>query len=131
MPNKKPIIIIAVLSVLALGLGYWVGLPKDGSDERVEASSPTIIPEINPIVEKVIRNIAKKPTGKLTKADFEKVTKFTWVSATNKLTDVKGIEKLTHLTWLDLRDNPNLTKGQIHKLQKALPRCDILSNPKK
>jgi hypothetical protein len=31
VPNKKPIIIIAVLSVLALGLGYWVGLPKEGS----------------------------------------------------------------------------------------------------
>jgi hypothetical protein len=29
--QKKPIIIIAVLSVLALGLGYWVGLPKEGS----------------------------------------------------------------------------------------------------
>ena len=31
MQNKKPIIIIAVLSALALGLGYWVGLPKEGS----------------------------------------------------------------------------------------------------
>jgi len=31
MQNKNPIIIIAVLSVLALGLGYWVGLPKEGS----------------------------------------------------------------------------------------------------
>jgi hypothetical protein len=31
MQNKKPTIIIAVLSVLALGLGYWVGLPKEGS----------------------------------------------------------------------------------------------------
>jgi hypothetical protein len=40
MQNKKPIIIIAVLSVLALGLGYWVGLPKDGSDERVEVVAP-------------------------------------------------------------------------------------------
>ena len=29
--QKKPIIIIAVLSVLALGLGYWYGLPKEGS----------------------------------------------------------------------------------------------------
>jgi hypothetical protein len=31
MQNKKPTIIIAVLSALALGLGYWVGLPKEGS----------------------------------------------------------------------------------------------------
>ena len=29
--QKKPTIIIAVLSVLALGLGYWVGMPKEGS----------------------------------------------------------------------------------------------------
>ena len=29
--QKKPTIIIAVLSVLALGLGYWYGLPKEGS----------------------------------------------------------------------------------------------------
>jgi hypothetical protein len=31
MQNKKPIIIIAVLSVLAFLSGYWVGLPKEGS----------------------------------------------------------------------------------------------------
>mgnify|MGYP001361522145 CR=1 FL=1 len=31
MQNKKPITIIAVLSVLALGLGYWVGQSKEGS----------------------------------------------------------------------------------------------------
>ena len=48
----------------------------------------------------------------------------------NRLTDVKGIEKLTQLTWLDLRGNPNLTKAQIDQLQKALPRCDIQSKPK-
>ena len=49
----------------------------------------------------------------------------------NRLTDVKGIENLTQLTWLDLRGNPNLTKAQIDQLQKALPRCDIQGNPKK
>jgi hypothetical protein len=32
MQNKKPIIIIAVLSVLALGLGYWVGGPDESSN---------------------------------------------------------------------------------------------------
>ena len=31
MPPKKHIIIIGVLCVIALGLGYWVGLPKEGS----------------------------------------------------------------------------------------------------
>jgi len=27
--------------------------------------------------------------------------------------------------------NPALTKAQIAELQKALPKCDIISNPKK
>jgi len=43
----------------------------------------------------------------------------------------EGLEKLTQLMKLDLKDNPALTKAQIAELQKALPRCDIRSNPKK
>jgi hypothetical protein len=31
---------------------------------------------------------------------------------------------------LDLRQNPDLTKAQIDQLQKALPKCNILTNPK-
>jgi len=42
---------------------------------------------------------------------------------------VRGLEKLTQLTSLDLRGNPDLTKAQIDELQKALPKCNILSNP--
>jgi Leucine-rich repeat (LRR) protein len=49
----------------------------------------------------------------------------------NQLTDVKALEKLTKLTFLDLRGNPDLTKAQIAGLKKALPKCIILSNPKK
>ena len=49
----------------------------------------------------------------------------------NQLTDVKGLEKLTRLTELDLIDNPDLTKAQIDELKKALPKCDIRSNPTK
>ena len=49
----------------------------------------------------------------------------------NKLTDVKGLEKLTQLRYLNLLNNPDLTKAQIAELQKALPNCDIYSNPKK
>jgi len=49
----------------------------------------------------------------------------------NKLTDVKGLEKLTQLTRLSLTDNPDLTKAQIAELQKALPNCKIQSNPTK
>ena len=49
----------------------------------------------------------------------------------NNLTSVTGLEKLTKLRWLDLRANSDLTKAQIDELQKALPNCKILSNPKK
>jgi hypothetical protein len=44
---------------------------------------------------------------------------------------VKGLEKLTKLTYLDLFNNPDLTKAQIDQLQKALPKCGIYSNPTK
>ena len=37
----------------------------------------------------------------------------------------------TQLKELNLFSNPDLTKAQIAKLQKALPKCKILSNPKK
>ena len=49
----------------------------------------------------------------------------------NQLTDVKDLEKLTQLETLFLEDNPDLTKAQIDELQKALPNCEIFSNPKK
>ena len=49
----------------------------------------------------------------------------------NQLTDVKGLKKLTQLILLWLNDNPDLTKAQIAELQKALPNCEIFSNPTK
>ena len=49
----------------------------------------------------------------------------------NQLTSAKGLEKLTQLEGLVLGDNPDLTKAQIDELQKALPKCDIRSNPTK
>ena len=49
----------------------------------------------------------------------------------NQLTDVTGLEKLTQLRLLTLKDNPDLTKAQIDELQKALPKCRIDSNPTK
>ena len=84
----------------------------------------------DPIVEKAIRVELKIPTGKLTKADYEKIKELdlSW----NQLTKVpKGLENLTQLKSLLLYDNPDLTKAQIAELQKALPKCKINSNPKK
>ena len=63
---------------------------------------------------------------------LEKLTKLWTVSFQhNQLTDVKGLEKLTQLKTLNLKGNPDLTKAQIVELQKALPNCQILSNPTK
>ena len=49
----------------------------------------------------------------------------------NQLTSVEGLEKLAQLTVLFLNNNPALTKAQIAQLQKALPKCEIRSNPTK
>lgn len=63
---------------------------------------------------------------------LEKLTKLKKLHLSyNQLTDVKGLERLTQLTRLSLTNNPNLTKAQIDELQKALPNCKIISNPKK
>ena len=39
---------------------------------------------------------------------------------------MKGLEKLTNLEFLNLEDNPDLTKAQIAELEKALPKCEII-----
>jgi Leucine-rich repeat (LRR) protein len=49
----------------------------------------------------------------------------------NQISDVDPLKQLTKLTELELNDNPALTKAQIDELKKALPKCDIRSNPKK
>ena len=109
-------------------------------------TSPLNAEESVNVIETAIRKATKKPTGELTKADFEKVTelhlsnnKLTEVPKDlekltqlkelrldyNKLTDVKGLEKLTKLRFLNLKNNPDLTKAQIAELKKVLPRCKI------
>ena len=162
------------------------------------ASTPKVVPnspEAKAAIEAAIRKAAKKPTGELTQADLEKVTKLNlggnkltdvkglekltklkelylaknqltnvkgleklWQLTrlhlhSNQLTDVKGLEKLTQLTHLNLtsnkltsvtglenltqlthlylENNPDLTKAQIAELKKALPKCEIFSNPTK
>jgi len=81
------------------------------------------------VIEAAIRKAAGRPTGELTQTDLEKVTELSLED--NQLTEVKGLEKLTNLERLNLEDNPALTKVQIAELQKALPKCKILSNPTK
>ena len=55
------------------------------------------------VIEATIRRHAKKPTGELTKADLEKITRF--YLDKSQLTDVKGLEKLTQLKELYLFNN--------------------------
>ena len=64
--------------------------------------------------------------------DLENLTQLKeLILGSNKLTDVKGLGKLTKLGTLVLSDNPDLTKAQVAELQKALPKCKILSHAKK
>ena len=51
--------------------------------------------------------------------------------SSNQLTDVSVLAGLTQLKELYLTENPNLTKAEIDKLQKALPKCKISHNAKK
>ena len=119
--------------------------PKEAPSKSVEIANSA------KVIEAAIRKAAKKPTGELTKANYEKVErlklndnqltsvkgleKLTQLESLNlndnQLTSVKGLEKLTQLEVLYLYKNPDLTKAQIAELQKALPKCEIWSNHKK
>ena len=66
-----------------------------------------------------------------TVAGLEKLTNLEHLNLRgNQLTSVTGLEKLTKLKGLSLQGN-QLTKAQIDALQKALPNCNIYSNPTK
>lgn len=114
----------------------WVSDPNDPNNVKIETA---------------IRVWLNKPTGEPTKVDLERVASLNLQG--NKLTDVKGLEKLTQLTVLNLsfnhlinmkglenltqlvvlklQGNPDLTRALIAELQKALPKCKIYHNAKK
>ena len=46
----------------------------------------------------------------------------------NQITDLKPLAELKELKELVLRNNPDLTRAEIDKLQKALPNCEIHHN---
>ena len=129
---KQLLLVFSVVALVGCGEGRKKPLTKEESAKVIEAA---------------IRKSLKKPSGELTKADYEKVkalnlennqltsvegleklTQLTRLTLNdNQLTDVKGLEKLTHLT--DLKffgGNPNLSKVQIAQLRKALPKCEII-----
>jgi len=79
----------------------------------------------DPIVEKAIREELKKPTGKLTKSDLDKVT-YLYLSE-NQLTNVKGLEKLTKLEGLYLGAN-QLTDAKSLEMLTQLKKLDLDRN---
>ena len=84
------------------------------------------------VIETAIRKAAKKPTGELTKADLEKVTKLNF--SFERWTEVpKGLEKLTHLTSLNLMANRLTDVKRLEKLTKlkrlALSRNGLTEPP--
>ena len=91
--------------------------------ELPKATSEKLITD--PIVEKAIRKSLKKPTGELTEADLEKVKMLNLRN--NQLTDVKGLEKFTHLTLLSLNGN-NLTDVKVLENLKSLKVLYLLDN---
>jgi Leucine-rich repeat (LRR) protein len=48
----------------------------------------------------------------------------------NKITDLTSLGGLKQAVHIDLRANAGLTKGEIKKLQKALPKCQIPNQAK-
>ena len=47
----------------------------------------------------------------------------------NQISDLSPLKGLKQLRDLRLFNNPDLTKAQIDELKKALPQCNIHSNP--
>ena len=71
MPTKKQIITIGVLCVIALGLGYWSGLPEEDSGQRAELVAPTVVTNVvTNVLKEVVTNIvaiAPQPTPTIAK----------------------------------------------------------------
>jgi hypothetical protein len=71
-------------------LALCLCLPLMAADKK-----PLTKEESAKVIEAAIRKKINKPTGELTKADLEKVTRLTLDN--NQLTDVRGLEKLTEI----------------------------------
>ena len=66
MPDKKDIIIFVSLCLVALGLGYWYGMPDKDSRQRAEVSpppAPTVVTNVvtNVLKEVVTNNVTATP----------------------------------------------------------------------
>jgi len=168
---------IVLLLFAVLGCGSATEPAKASETTPVVAVEPikvvTNSPFAKAVIDAAIRNGAGKPTGELTRADLEKVTRLLLIRVQitdlkplarstkleelwlpdNQITDLKplaGLKELrqivlynnqttnlrplaglTKLEGLWLEENPSLTRAEIGKLQKALPKCYIHHNATK
>ena len=120
----KQLLLICAVVVM---VGCWKKeAPKEENRVRVQRSTPyqelpkaTVEKLIaDPLVEKWIRGAAKKPTGELTQADFEKLTHL--FLDNHQLTNVKGLENLTELRDLSIDGN------QLTEVPKGLEKLTEL-----
>jgi Leucine-rich repeat (LRR) protein len=89
-------------------------LQKALSECFILSNPPLNAGESAKVIEAAIRKAAKKPTGELTKADYEKVARLNLND--NKLANVKGLEKLTKLERLLLIGNQLTSVKGLEKL---------------
>ena len=105
-------------------------------------------PEAQTAIEKAIRRTLNKPSGDLATADLAKVkglylggnhiSDLSTLAALknveglslpyNQITDLTPLAGLSQLKRLWIEDNPDLSRGQIRRLQRALPDCVIIHN---
>jgi len=101
--------------------------PKADTAPKAEpkVTKPLTEEESAKIIETAIRKAIKKPTGELTKADLEKVTKL--ILDNNQLTDVTALKELTQLTRLLLSGN-RLTDVTVLKELTQLTEVNLTRN---
>jgi len=114
---KQLLLICAVVALVGCGGSKEKATPE--TQAKAEPKKPEAVPVVtvtidNPIVEKAIREKLKKPTGELTKADYEKVTRL--VLTGEGLTSLKGLENLTQLKELHLSSNELTSVKGLEKL---------------
>ena len=89
-----------ILMITVVVLAGCASTPAKTTPATATEKKPLIA---DPILEKEIREILKKPPGELTKADLEKVTKL--IITGKGLTDVSALAEHKQLTYLNLGDN--------------------------
>ena len=107
------------------GMRHFLLIMVMGQSVLAADKKPLTKEESAKVIEAAIRKAAKKPTGELTKADLEKVTTLNLFY--NKLTSVKGLEKLTQLTHLNLDGNRLTSVKELKKLTQ-LEWLELYSN---